>query len=306
MKIKKTVIVGRGAIGLLYGTQLATVYGAENVKFVMDDARFEQKGTQAITVNGAPFELETLKTSQVANYAPDLVIVAIKTTGMDLTLQMLREFVTPETLLVSFCNGITSERRMAEVFGWEHIPLCIVQGMDATFIGNDMTYGKQGDMLIGNAAGTAPGVVDAIMEYFDATDIPHAKYDDIERRQWCKWMLNVGINQTCMAYAGTYGSATEFATEQNRTYVGAMREAMACAQAEGVAVTEDDLRGMVNLTRTLTPTLMPSMAQDRVNKKKTEVEEFAGTVIALGKKHSIYCPINTWLYDEIKKIEASF
>lgn len=306
MEIQKTAIIGRGAIGLLYGTQLAEVYDDENVKFVMDDERFARKGSEALTVNGEPLTLETITCFQAKDYAADLVIVAIKTTGMAKTLEMLQQFVRPDTIIVSFCNGVTSERKIAEVFGWSHLPLCVVQGMDATFVGNEMTFGNKGDLLIGEAKGTEPGVVEAVMEYFDKTEIPHGRYDDIERRMWCKWMLNVGINQTCMAYGGTYGSANEFASEQNRTFIGAMREAMACAQAEGIDVKEEDLAGMVELAGELTGNLMPSMAQDRINKKKTEVEEFSGVVLEIAKKHNIYCPVNAFLNRAIKEIEKDF
>lgn len=51
---------------------------------------------------------------------------------------------------------------------------------------------------------------------------------------WAKLMLNDGINQTCMAYGGTYGSATEQGSEQRRCFVSAMRETLAVANAEGV------------------------------------------------------------------------
>lgn len=305
-EIKKVAIIGRGAIGLLYGVQVAEVLGDENVKFVLDDARLEAKATQKITVNGKPLALESISCAQAKEFAPDLVIVAIKTTGMDLTLQMMQQFVTPETLLISFCNGVTSEERMASVFGWKNLPLCVVQGMDATFVGNEMTCGNKGDLLMGAAPETSPEAVESINAFFDKCDFSHGIYDDIRRRQWCKWMLNVGINQTCMAYSCTYGKAHVYASEENRTFVGAMREAMACALAEGVDVSEKDLKGLVDLTSSLTPNLMPSMAQDRVNHKKTEVEEFSGTVISLGKKHGIYVPINQWLYDTIKNLENSY
>ena len=51
---------------------------------------------------------------------------------------------------------------------------------------------------------------------------------------------------------------------------------------------------------------MPSMAQDRINHKLTEVEEFAGTIIRLAEQHDILVPTNRWLYDRIRTIEASW
>ena len=51
---------------------------------------------------------------------------------------------------------------------------------------------------------------------------------------------------------------------------------------------------------------MSSMAQDRIAQRKTEVEEFAGTVRRLAAKHDIQVPQNEWLYQRIRDIEASW
>ena len=48
------------------------------------------------------------------------------------------------------------------------------------------------------------------------------------------------------------------------------------------------------------------MAQDRVAHRRTEVEEFAGTVIRLAEQHGILVPQNRWLYDRIREIETSW
>jgi 2-dehydropantoate 2-reductase len=51
---------------------------------------------------------------------------------------------------------------------------------------------------------------------------------------------------------------------------------------------------------------MPSMRQDGLLKRKSEVEQFAGTVISLAKKHNIDVPVNRWIYDTVKKMESAY
>ncbi len=85
-----------------------------------------------------------------------------------------------------------------------------------------------------------------------------------------------------------------------------MRETLAVARAEGVNLTEADLKQMSDLAASLSPDGMPSMAQDRVNHKPTEVEEFAGTIIRLAEKHGVLVPQNRWLYERIREIEESW
>lgn len=135
--------------------------------------------------------------------------------------------------------------------------------------------------------------------------ISHAIEADIRRRQWIKFMLNVGLNQTCMVFGGTYGSIVA-PGEQNRCFIAAMRETIAVARAEGVDLDEDDLLQMVSMVESLDPAGMPSMAQDRINRKRSEVDQFAGTVIRLADRHGILVPQNRYLYSRVAQIEAAY
>ena len=86
----------------------------------------------------------------------------------------------------------------------------------------------------------------------------------------------------------------------------AMREVIVLAHLEGIDLGETDVAEYLALMRTLQPDAMPSMEQDRIRKKKTEVEIFAGTVKQLAKKHGIEVPAADFLYRRIREIEASY
>lgn len=304
MAIERVAIIGRGAVGLLYGTIAEKNLGPGSVEYVMDDARLARHAGETPTVNGEPLRVPTVPASEAAPV--DLVILAIKAPGMPVALDTMERLVGPHTAIASLVNGVTSEERIAERFGWERTVLSVAQGMDAVFIGDDMTYAHPGEVRFGAAPGTAAGVVEDVADFYARAGIPHVVEADIRRRMWVKLMLNVGINQTCMVYGGTYGSASEPGSGQNRCFVAAMREALAVARAEGVDVTEVDLAQMAALIASLDSDGMPSMAQDRVNEKPTEVEEFSGTVIRLAEKHGLLVPTNRWLYERIRAIEAGF
>ena len=304
MAIESVAIIGRGAVGMLYGSIAEKNLGPGAVEFVMDDERFARHAGETPAVNGEPLRVRTLPASESGPV--DLVILATKATGLDQALDTMGRLVGPRTSIASLLNGITSEERVAERFGWGRTVLSVAQGMDAVFIGGEMTYTHPGEIRFGAAPGTEPGVVDEVADLYARAGIPHVVEEDIRRRMWVKLMLNVGINQTCMAYGGTYGTASEPGGEQNRCFVAAMREALVVARAEGVDVTEADLAQMADLVASLEPDGLPSMAQDRINRKPTEVEEFAGTVIRLAERHGILVPTNRWLYGRIHEIEASF
>ena len=213
--------------------------------------------------------------------------------------------VGPETRIISLLNGVTSEEAIAARYGWKHLVLAITQGMDAVFIDNVLTYSHAGEIRLGAASQTETGVVEDIAELLERTGISHTVEEDIRRRMWTKLMMNVGINQTCMVYGGTYGTALSDG-EQNRCLVAAMREAKAVANAEGIALTEDDLNEMVDIIANLDPNGMPSMAQDRINRKPTEVALFAGTILERAEHHGLLVPQNRWLLERVHEIESSW
>ncbi len=304
MAIESVAIVGRGAVGMLYGSIAEKNLGSGAVEFVMDDERFARHAGETPLVNGAPLRVPTVPASEAVPV--DLVILTTKATGLGQALDTMEGLVGPETRIVSLLNGVTSEERVAERFGWGRTVLSVAQGMDAVFVGGEMTYAHPGEIRFGAAPGTGTGVVEDVADLYERAGIPHVVEADIRRRMWVKLMLNVGINQTCMAFGGTYGTASEPESEQNRCFVAAMREALTVARAEGVDVTEKDLAQMAGLVASLDPAGMPSMAQDRINRKPTEVEEFSGTIIRLAEAHGILVPTNHWLYQRIRELEAEF
>lgn len=255
MQINKVAFIGKGGVGLLYGSMIAQALGNDAVEYIMDDARFERHANDALTVNGKPCDLTSVRASEAT--PADLVILTVKTTGLNQALKTMERVMGPNTLIASLCNGITSEQKIAERFGWEHTVLGICQGMDAVFLNGALTFTNAGEIRFGAAAGTDPATVTAIDGLYTRCGIAHTVEDDIAHRMWAKLMLNDGINQTCMAYGGTYGSATEPGSEQRRCFVSAMRETLAVANAEGIELTEADLTQMVRLIKGSTPPACP-------------------------------------------------
>ena len=303
MTINRMTIIGRGAIGLLYGSIAAATLGNDAVEYVMDDARFARHEGEQIRVLGQPCNLPTVRAEDAK--PAELLLLAVKAGGLDAALDLATPLVGPETRIVSLLNGVTSEQRIAERFGWDNVVLATAQGLDATFLSGELRYSCAGHIHLGAAGGTAAGVVDDIADFFERAGVPHIVEEDIRHRLWAKLMLNVGVNQTTMVFGGTYGSVTTD-PEQVRCFVAAMREVRAVAAAEGVTLTEEELTGMFELCASMAPDGMPSMAQDRVARRPTEVEEFSGTICRLGQKHHVLTPQNAWLHERVRQIEASW
>ncbi|HBH13755.1 MAG TPA: 2-dehydropantoate 2-reductase, partial [Clostridiales bacterium] len=71
-------------------------------------------------------------------------------------------------------------------------------------------------------------------------------------------------------------------------------------------IEEKDIDYWLAILDSLNPEGMPSMRQDMLAKRYSEVELFSGTVIELGREHNLKTPVNEMLYNRIKEMEAEF
>jgi len=302
-EIKQTAIVGMGALGLLFGNQIAETIGADKVYFVADDARVKRYEGTKFTINGE--EKNFIIKSKNDATPVDLVIVATKYNHLREAIDIIKKCVGKDTIIISILNGISSEESIAARYGWDKVVHCVAQGMDAVKVGGDLTYMKPGELRIGKARAEQEENLKAVINFFEKAKVPYTFDEDILYRMWGKFMLNVGINQTCMVYETTYQGAIE-GEAAFKTMTEAMQEAMAVGDAEGIHLTKQDIDDYVALIKTLNPDAMPSMRQDGMAQRPSEVEMFAGKIIELGKKHQIDVPTNEWLYKRIKEMEAKY
>ncbi len=305
MKPIKTVnIIGMGALGLLYGALLTQGPNPAIVTYVMDTARYERHKNDSYTVNGEPRSF-SITTAEKASSC-DLLIVAVKYPQLAAALDTMATSVGEDTVILSVMNGISSEEIIGERFGMERMLHAVALGMDAMHFGSGLLYTKAGKLFLGVLDPTPREKLDAVTELLDRTSVGYTVEEDILHRIWSKFMINVGINQTCMVYDTCYAGAMAPGSAEYVTLIGAMREVILIANAEGIALTEQDLMDSLTILKSLAPDATPSMGQDRINKRPSEVELFAGTVLRFGEKHGIPVPANDFLYRRVREIESAY
>ncbi|NNJ31453.1 ketopantoate reductase family protein [Lacrimispora defluvii] len=302
-EIKKTAIIGMGALGMLYASQISSAFGPDSVYFLADQKRIGRYQKLTFTINGTPWSFP-MKAPEDAGPA-DLIIIAVKYNALPSALDLMASSVGPDTTIISVMNGIDSEAIAGKRYGDEKVLYCIAQGMDAMKFGTDLTYTRSGELCLGTRIKGQENRLDALTTYFDSARISYRTESDILKRLWGKFMLNVGINQTCMAYEANYAQALTPGTRYD-TLIGAMREVILLAQKEGITLTEGDLEAYIELLKTLSPEGVPSMRQDGIAHRPSEVEMFSGTVRRLAAKHGLSVPVNDMLYKKIKDMESTY
>ena len=301
--IQSVHIVGMGALGLLYGSLITRTLGSGAVTYVMDDDRYARHAGKTHRINGEVMDFSVTRASEAT--PADLVIVAVKGTGLAAALDTMATSVGSDTTIISVLNGISSEEIIARRFGAERIVHTVAIAMDAMNFGGDLTYTQAGHLCLGVIDSAVQPHLDRLTAFFDKAGVDYV-VEDIRRRMWSKFMVNVGINQVCMVYNTGYGGALATDSEARMTLIAAMREVILLANAEGIDLGEHDLREYLQILSVFPDDATPSMGQDRINRRPSEVELFAGTMIRLAQKHDLPVPANDFLYRRVREIESAY
>ncbi|MBR6950701.1 MAG: ketopantoate reductase family protein [Oscillospiraceae bacterium] len=291
MKILSTVdIVGLGALGTMYAFDFTRALGRENVRVLADAARTDRYRREGVTFNGEPCDLSFCDAASETRPA-QLILYAVKYGALAQAMEETAHLIGPDTVILSVLNGIRSEEDLAARFGADKIVYCIARKMDAGKEGSRAVCKNHGELALGVRDGGTEENLRAVVDLFERIGFPYALPEDIRRDMWSKLLCNVGVNQTCSLLEGGYGLVHRPGPARDMMQA-AMREVVAVANAEGIGLSEQDVTEWTATIDGLNPDGEPSMRQDSKAGRPTEVQLFAGTVCALGRKHGIPTPVN--------------
>ena len=303
-EIENVIIVGMGALGLLFGQQIQNSLGSGHLCYLMDAERKKRHLQDRYTINGKEMQFRLASPDEITSPA-DLVIIATKYSGLLDARDLIRPAVSEHTTIVSLMNGISSEQILAERFSRQQILDCVAIGMDAVRTGTSLVYDHMGGWQIGSSVSGQKEHLKRVTSFLDRAGIWYEVHENIRHTMWNKFMINVGVNQTCMVYQTDYEGATTPGPALDNMRA-AMEEVILVAEAEGVTLTREDLEKDLSILRSLNPRGIPSMRQDALAGRKTEVELFSGTMLRLAQKHGLSLPVNERFYQTILAMEQAF
>ena len=306
-KIENAVVIGAGALGILFGRRMTEALGKEHVFFAADRDRVERYRQQGFYYNDKKCDLSFVPCDEKGKTA-DLILFAVKYTGLAEAIESARNFAGEDTLFLSVINGIVSERDIAAVYGEKGVLGCIAQGSDAVRENNRIYCSVEGLLQIGvrdQAQGEEDERIQAVIDLLSRSGIDYRLPKDIYRQMWNKLMFNTGVNQVTTVFETNYGGVQAEGKARD-TMVAAMKEVQTVAKYEGITLTDEEVEEWLAVLSTLGAENMPSMRQDALAHRKTEVELFSGTICSLGKKHGVPTPVNDFLYARIKEMEQQW
>ena len=301
--VKTVAILGAGAMGGAYAAMLDTASDIETC-FVARGARAQRLAREGLFVNERLLRLPVVSPDQAPGPV-DLVLVALKQYHLKAALPDLVPLVGEETTFISVMNGLDSESIIGRHFGHENVLQAVAVGIDALREENRITYLSPGRLMFGETRNEwiSPRVR-RVQDVFDRAGIPYEIPADMQRAMWWKFMVNVGMNQASAVMRAPYGL---FRTSEDARALMAslMAEVIALAAASDINLTAKDIEDWMAILPTLSLGGKTSMLQDVEAGRPTEVEMFAGKVVALGREHGIATPVNAALRHILRVLTPS-
>jgi 2-dehydropantoate 2-reductase len=303
-KIKKVAIVGAGAMGAAYAAMFTDAVGF-SVALVARGKRYERLKNKTFSVNGKLYPFAVVHPDK-ASQPVDLVLVALKHHHLSGAVADIAALTGPQTTVLSVMNGLDSETIIGAACGVGQLVRAIAVGIDAVQDQDRITYAQPGRIIfgpMGDGGGGPP--LEPVTEALDRAGIGNEIPDDIQRVMWWKFMINVGINQSSALLRAPYGVFQTSADARALMHL-LMQEVLDLADTAGVGLTPADFDEWDRILAGLSPKGKTSMLQDVEAQRKTEVDIFAGKVVAMGEQYLVPTPVNRALLYAIKAIESRY
>jgi 2-dehydropantoate 2-reductase len=302
----KTVIMGAGAMGNLFGGMLA--FSGEEVWLV--DIRKEN--VDAINAVGLTVERQGKiqiiggnATTDVSSIGKaDLVLLFVKTYDTEKAVSDALAAQDKNTVFLSLQNGLGNEEAICSKVDRKQVMLGVT-GQGATLLGpGHIRHAGWGKTYIGPLD---PGMNDRaaqIAQGFRDAEIDTEVSPDIHELIWDKLLVNVGINALTALTDMKNGELLDY-PETLRLMEALVSEAAEVAKKKGIRIAGNPLEQTKSVIEA-TKANRSSMGQDIDYRRQTEIDAINGAVVREAEKLGLSVPFNRAVTDLVKAIEKRF
>ncbi len=302
----KTVIIGAGAMGSLFGGLLAV--SKEEVWLVdIREDHIQALGSAGLTVEerGKIQTIPVHATKDVASIGKaDLVLFFVKAYHTEKAVSDALALQKDDTVFLTLQNGLGNEEAICK----QVEPRKVILGVTnhgATFLGpGRIRHAGWGKTYIGELDGKVTPRVTQIAQLFTKAGIESEVSSNIQGVVWNKLFINVGINAVAALTGLKNGRLLDY-PETLRLMQVLVSEAIAVARKKEIPIEGNPLE-TVKAVAEATRENRCSMGQDIDNRRKTEIDVINGAVVREAERLGIAVPFNQAITDLVKVIEKTF
>ena len=302
----KIGILGAGAMGILYGGLLKRL--GHDVNLIVRDYNKKKllvdKGI-CLNLDLGRFTVypEILHIKEKCRFK--VIIVFTKTNDTIEALNAFKVNIDKDTYLMSLQNGLGNLEKLLNfadrskiIYGTTMAPADLNGIREVSSFGSHISQFKSGDSK-NNI------FVKQIAQQFELSGLHSKVNTNVDNVIWDKVAFNTAMNTICALLEIT--PKTIEASEYLKKFVlDVAMETCIVGKAFGIEINETNIANNIKLSCREHGDHKPSMLQDVLLKKKTEIDSLSGEVVRIGSKLKISTPLNTSLYNLIKAKENNY
>lgn len=299
-------ILGAGAMGSLFGGLLAeTGHDVELLDVNPGQiAAVREHGLLIRTDAGERRLALPIMRPEEAKTQPNWLIVFTKTMYTPAALESARHLIGPQTRLLSLQNGLGNAEKLAAFADASRIAIGMTTiPADLVAPGEVHSHGASKTRVV-MVDGGKDAALAALATALNAAGLPCEVDPEAVVAIWEKVAFNVALNSLCAVTGRTVG-ALGADTDGRRLAHAVASEVLAVAQAEGLAVSPGRAQTTIDHALDHHAGHKPSMLQDLLAKRPTEIETLNGAVVRAAEKHGISAPRTEALYALVKMAEQA-
>jgi len=310
-RFHKVAVVGAGAVGSFYGAMLARA--GQRVVLIGRPphvAAIEQGGLK-LDMAG---RIETIRTEASTTLdavrGADLVLFCVKSTDTAAVARELEPRLDPHAVVLSLQNGVENAATIARTVRQTVVPAVVYVATAMGGPGIVRHFGR-GDLVIGaldSGASSEPalaGVLHDLVALFAAAGVKVTISSDVTAELWSKLLVNCAYNAISALAQAPYARLAAL-PEIRELQAMIVREVVALAQAEGVALdVEASLQAVERIAQAM-PAQFSSTAQDVARRKPSEIDHLNGFIARRGRELGVAVPVNQTLTALVKLVEAGY
>lgn len=310
--LKHIVIVGQGAIGLLWYHHLSQVSVNAKVSLLASD----QQKLSASELSSAKYHFTAYQQNTAQPYQlnycqekdlqqAEVVILCLKSYQIANAINSIADKIDEQCTVILAHNGMGTFEEIANLLPRNQtvIAMLTTHGCLRTKP-LSITHTGIGQSDIGLLSGKISNTDQEKLTYLLNQALPKVSFhQDIAQKQWLKLAINCVINPITAINNIDNGDI-------NNLQFSSQVKALICeinlvSQAIGIDLPISDLHQLVQKVAQATAQNCSSMRCDILARKPTEIDYINGYIHRLGKQHKIATPQNTMLWQQVKAISAA-
>ena len=315
-KLKNIVVVGQGAIGLLWYHHLSQENHDAKQKYKISLLASNQSQLTTNEWTAAKYQFtayhHTLTETHPLFYAEkvdikqaDIIILCVKSYQISAVLQQIVKDISGECMLIFAHNGMGIFEEVAQILPSKQ-PILAMLTTHGCLRNKALSieHTGLGHSDIGLLSGELRTMQKKNLTKLLNNSLPEVSFhEDIIEKQWLKLAINCVINPITALNDISNGEVNDerFILQVKQL----LTEITKISQKEGIHLTLSDLQVMVTKVAQATTKNCSSMRGDVLAGKPTEVDYINGYIHRLGKKHNIATPENTRMWQQILKLNDS-